>query len=73
MQPFRHYVEVQASVYAQDNINVNAQIPGVIKNIYVTEGDKVHKGEVLACIDDAVIQQNILGNPNQFRPCQNIV
>lgn len=60
MQPFRHYVEVQASVYAQDDINVNAQTPGVIKNIYVTEGDQVHKGEVLACIDDAVIQQNIL-------------
>lgn len=57
---FRHYVEVQASVYAQDDINVNAQTPGVVKNIFVTEGDKVSKGEVLACIDDAVIQQNIL-------------
>ena len=59
MQPFRHYVEVQASVYGQDNINVNAQMPGVIKSIFVTEGDKVTKGEVLASIDDAVIQQNI--------------
>src|ERR1039458_4395555 len=25
LQPFRHYVEVQASVYGQDNINVNTQ------------------------------------------------
>lgn len=58
-ESFKHYVEVQASVYAQDDINVNAQMPGVIKNIYVTEGDKVAKGEVLASIDDAVIQQNI--------------
>lgn len=59
LQPFRHYVEVQASVYAQDNINVNAQTPGVIKSISVTEGDKVTKGQVLASVDDAVIEQNI--------------
>ena len=57
---FKHYVEVQASVYAQDNINVNAQTPGIVKSINVTEGDKVSKGQVLASIDDAVIQQNIL-------------
>jgi RND family efflux transporter MFP subunit len=59
MQPFRHYVEVQASIYAQDNINVNAEMPGVVKTILVTEGDKVTKGQILASIDDAVIQQNI--------------
>jgi membrane fusion protein (multidrug efflux system) len=60
MQPFKHYVEVQASVYGQDNINVNSQMPGVIKSIFVSEGDKVTKGQVLASIDDAVIQQNIM-------------
>ncbi len=60
LQPFKHYVEVQAAVYGQDNINVNAEMPGVVKNIYVTEGDKVNKGDVLACIDDAVLQQNIM-------------
>ncbi len=59
LQPFKHYVEVQASVYGQDNINVNAEMPGVVKSILVTEGDKVSKGQVLASIDDAVIQQNI--------------
>jgi membrane fusion protein (multidrug efflux system) len=58
-QVFRHYVQVQASVYGQDNINVNSEMPGVIKSIFVTEGDKVTKGEVLASIDDAVIQQNM--------------
>jgi len=57
--PFRHYVQVQASVYGQDNINVSPETPGVIKSIYVTEGDKVTKGQVLAVVDDAVLQQNI--------------
>lgn len=59
LQPFKHYVEVQASVYGQDNINVNCQMPGVVKSISVTEGDKVVKGQVLASIDDAVLQQGI--------------
>lgn len=60
LQPFKHYVEVQASVYGQDNINVSPEMPGVVKSIFVTEGDKVTKDEVLASLDDAVIQQNIL-------------
>jgi len=59
-QIFRHYVEVQAAVYGQDNINVNAQMPGVVKSIMVTEGDKVSKGQILASLDDAVLQQNIM-------------
>lgn len=59
LQPFRHYVGVQASVYGQDNINISPEMPGVVKSIFVTEGDKVTKGQVLALLDDAVIQQNI--------------
>jgi len=59
MHSFRHYVEVQASVYGQDNINVSPQMPGVVKSIMVTEGDKVSKGQVLADVDDAVLLQNI--------------
>jgi RND family efflux transporter MFP subunit len=58
-KPFKHFVEVQASVYGQDNINVSPEIPGVVRSISVTEGDKVTKGQLLATIDDAVIQQNI--------------
>lgn len=56
---FRHYVDVQAAVYGQDNINVSSEVPGIIKEINVTEGDRVTKGQVLALIDDAVLQGNI--------------
>lgn len=58
-QAFRHYVQVQASVYGQDNINVSPEMPGDVKSILVTEGNKVSKGQVLAILDDAVLQQNI--------------
>jgi membrane fusion protein (multidrug efflux system) len=58
-QLFRHYVQVQAAVYGQDNINVSAEMPGVVKSIYVTEGDKVTKDQVLAMLDDAVLQENM--------------
>jgi membrane fusion protein, multidrug efflux system len=59
-QKFRHYVEVQATVYGQDNINVSSEMPGVVKIIRVTEGDTVSKGQILAELDDAVLEQNIL-------------
>ncbi len=58
-QVFRHYVQVQAAVYGQDNINVSPEMPGTVKSILVTEGDKVSKGQVLAVLDDAVLQQNL--------------
>lgn len=59
VQPFSHSVQVQAAVYGQENINVNAEMPGVVKSILVVEGDKVSKGQVLATLDDAVLRQNI--------------
>ncbi|MGP8214564.1 MAG: efflux RND transporter periplasmic adaptor subunit [Bacteroidia bacterium] len=58
-ESFRHYVSVQASVYGQDNINVSPEMPGVVKSIFVTEGDKVTKGQILALLDDAVLQENL--------------
>ncbi len=59
LQPFRHFVEVQASVYGQDNIDVSPETVGVIKKILVTEGDNVRKGQILADLDDSVLLQNI--------------
>lgn len=59
LQPFRHFVEVQAAVYGQDNIEVSSETMGVIKRILVTEGDQVRKGQVLAQLDDSVLLQNI--------------
>ncbi|WP_295127793.1 efflux RND transporter periplasmic adaptor subunit [uncultured Chitinophaga sp.] len=56
---FEHYIDVQGSVDARENVDVSAKSPGVITNIYVKEGQQVSKGQTLAQIDDAVMRSNI--------------
>ena len=56
---FKNYVEIQGKIDAEENVQVNAQAMGVITNVYVSIGQNVSKGQVLAQIDDAVLRQNI--------------
>jgi len=56
---FNHFLEVQGKVDGEDNIAISAQVPGSITAVYVKEGDPVHKGQVLAQIDNSVLQQQI--------------
>lgn len=56
---FKNYIEIQGKVDAEQNVQVNAQAPGVITNIMVKIGQNVSKGQVLAQLDDAVLRQSI--------------
>lgn len=56
---FEHYIDVQGSVDARENVNVSARVPGVITAINVREGQSVSKGQVLAQVDDQVLRANI--------------
>jgi RND family efflux transporter MFP subunit len=58
-QPFAHYIELQGRVDAEDNVNVTPQMPGTIQNVYVTVGQNVKKGQVLAALDAATINSQI--------------
>lgn len=60
-QDFSHYIELQGRVDAQ---NISYVAPpngqgGVVKALYITQGQQVHKGQVLARLDDQLIRQNI--------------
>lgn len=46
-QDFKHYVEVQGTVDAEENVTALPQQPGVVTAIYVKVGDRVTKGQVL--------------------------
>jgi RND family efflux transporter MFP subunit len=63
---FNHYLEVQGKVDGEDNIAVSAQMPGSITAVYVKEGDPVHKGQVMAQIDNSVMQQQIASTKQQL-------
>jgi len=56
---FKNYLEVQGRVDAAQNVQVNPEAPGVITNIYVTAGQSVSRGQVLAQLDDKVLRQSI--------------
>jgi RND family efflux transporter MFP subunit len=60
-QDFKSYFEVQGYVTtdAQANIFPNPLGQGIIKKIFVREGDRVAAGQKLAQIDDAVTRQMI--------------
>lgn len=47
-QDFKHYLEVQGTVDAEENVMALPQQPGIVTAIYVKEGDRVTKGQVLA-------------------------
>lgn len=47
-QDFKHFIEVQGNVDAEENVMVLPQQPGVVTAIYVKEGDRVSKGQLLA-------------------------
>jgi membrane fusion protein (multidrug efflux system) len=51
--PFKHCVEIQGTVDAENNIVVAPQIPGLVTKIYVQEGDAVEVGQLLAETDNS--------------------
>lgn len=63
LQPmsFRSYIEVQSQVLGDENVLATPQAPGVVTAITVKSGQKVSKGQVLATLDAAAIEQQIKG------------
>jgi membrane fusion protein, multidrug efflux system len=56
---FEHYIDIQGSVDARENVNVSSRVPGVVTAIYVKEGQSVSKGTVLAQVDDQIMRANM--------------
>lgn len=46
------YVFISGNVINRNELGVASQVPGVVAQIAVIEGDRVHKGEVLASLDN---------------------
>lgn len=63
---FDHFVQTQGKVESEYNILVSAKTMGVVTNVYVTEGQSVSKGQVIAQLDNSVILRNIEGMKSQL-------
>ena len=56
---FTHYVELQGSVSTKQNLVIYPEFSGVLTKVYVKEGQKVNKGQLLAKIDDGGLSQQL--------------
>ena len=52
LQEFNHFTSFQGTVKTMKNINVYPEMPGQLLEVFVVEGQKVEKNQVLARIDD---------------------
>ena len=56
---FKHFVEVEGSVDAKENVLALQLAPGVVTAILVSVGDHVHKGQVLFITDASATETQI--------------
>lgn len=71
-QVFRHYIDLQGQVDAEDNVPVTSKMPGVLSKVLVKNGDFVKKGQLLARIDDDVMLKGLAELELQLKTAEDI-
>ncbi len=56
---FRHFVEIQGSVQSDDLVSASAEVPGRIIKLTVKEGQRVHRGHLIARLDRKQLDKQI--------------
>ncbi|WP_422082533.1 efflux RND transporter periplasmic adaptor subunit [Ulvibacterium sp.] len=51
-EKFDHFLELQGNVKTKQNVLIYPEMSGTLQKVYVKEGNKVRKGQLLATIDD---------------------
>lgn len=57
--PFYHYIDLQGRVDASESVAATSKVPGALKKIRVENGDYVKSGQLIAELEDAVMQKNL--------------
>ncbi|WP_136467775.1 efflux RND transporter periplasmic adaptor subunit [Flagellimonas onchidii] len=58
-QKFNHYLELQGDVMTKQNVLIYPEMAGTLNRVYVKEGQKVSKGQILASIDDGGLSSQL--------------
>lgn len=56
---FNHYLELQGSVDTKKNIVITPEMNGILKQVFVKEGQRVSSGQILARVDDGGMSQQL--------------
>ncbi|MBT8273605.1 MAG: biotin/lipoyl-binding protein, partial [Bacteroidia bacterium] len=63
---FQHYIDIQGDVDTNENIIIFPEFSGTLTNVYVSEGQKVSKGQLLARIDDGGLSSQLAQLQTQY-------
>lgn len=58
-EKFDHFLELQGDVKTKQNVLIYPEMAGTLQRIYVKEGQRVNKGQLLASIDDAGMSSQV--------------
>ena len=58
-RPFRHYFQVSGTVDADEKAYISPEINGQIQEIFVSEGESVSKGQLLAKLNTSITENTI--------------
>lgn len=58
-EKFDHYLELQGDVMTKQNVLIYPEMAGTLYRVYVKEGQKVKKGQVLGAIDDGGLSSSL--------------
>src|SRR5690606_17607015 len=58
-QRFDHYLELQGDVKTRQNVLIYPEMAGTLDQVFVKEGERVSKGQLLARIDDGGLSSQV--------------
>ena len=58
-QNFIHFLELQGNVQTKQNLVIYPEMGGILEHVYVKEGQRVTKGQLLAKLDDGGLGQQL--------------
>ena len=64
---FSHFIDIQGNVETNQNILIYPEYQGLLTKVYVKEGDRVSKGQVLARIDDGGLSSQLAQLETQYQ------
>lgn len=64
-QSFQSYIDVQAAITGNENVIASSQSPGTVRSVLVRTGQRVSKGQTLAVLDAAAVDQQIAAQDAQ--------
>ena len=63
---FKHFIDIQGDVDTKENLIIYPEFAGTLTNVYVKEGQKVSKGQILARIDDGGLSSQLAQFQTQY-------